>query len=179
MIALQGLRDYRLSQTLNGTGAKPLLNMLRSMLVILLGFSAFLAANWVDDNYDATLAGAKFIYLGSVRKDPSNLQSYSSISATVYSTRSNVKITKTWLKQLNGSFDAPGWATGDAAVGSEIPSALVSGVGSPNYAVQYHELLTDPWYVRHERLLITSLSLIGVSMFIFAFYCNISVRIET
>ncbi len=83
-----------------------------------------------------SIAGAKFIYVGTVQKNES-------ISATVYSTRSNVRLTKTWPKQFNGSFDAPGWATGDAVVGAEISSQAVSGSGAQNYTVKYHELPSD------------------------------------
>lgn len=172
MIAVQGMRDYRLSQTLNHVKAKPFLNMFKSALVLSFGFAAFLVTNIVDRNYDATIAGAKFIYVGTVQKNES-------ISATVYSTRSNVRLTKTWPKQFNGSFDAPGWATGDAVVGAEISSQAVSGSGARNYAIAYHELPSDPWYVRHNQLLSTALVIVGLSAFVFALCYNTNTRIET
>jgi hypothetical protein len=172
MIAAQGMRDYRLSQTLNHVKAKPFLNMLKTVIVLSIGFAMFLLVNVVDRNYDATIAGAKFIYAGSVQKNES-------ISATVYSTRSNVHLTKTWPKQFDGSFNAPGWATGDAPVGAEIAPQAVSGAGARNYAIMYHELPSDPWYVRLNQLLTTALVIIGLFMFIFALCFNTNTRIET
>ena len=171
MIAVQGMRDYRLSQTLNRIKAKPFLNMLKTAVVLSIGFAMFLVTNMVDRNYDATITGAKFIYVGSVQKNES-------ISATVYSTRSNVRLTKTWPKQFDGSFGAPGWATGDMAMGAEIAPQAVSGAGARNYAIMYHELPSDPWYVRRNQLLSTALVIVGLSAFIFALCYNTNVRIE-